>query len=667
MARPAEMPSEGILERLLHPTLHASEAWQSRISSRISSRSNRNVLALLRSHAFSAAHRTEARSAFSSREKANMILKDLDFNASSQFSVFAQRHRAKVLDPRGHVKARWDIIVLLALLVFFVMLPLDVCFDIVDYSPLCLGLQIVVDTTLVLDVLVTLHTARTESETNALLVDPWAIARDYVKSFAFVVDVLSTLPSAYLPSAHPMFKRGMQATRVLGVHRLYRTAQSEVFGRFEIWLSLLAHPAAVRLIKLALLYIGLHHYLASAYYLVVLYEDEVYHGNRDKMWPVPFTLDDPITRQYVGAVYQAISVTGLGPMEAKTKVERIFTFGGYAVGMVVNACVFGIAAGLIQQLYKASDARQYHSACVATVLRSKKVDDDIQEAIYNYYSSSTAGDLMAHDPTMFQPSLPSKMELLLRHHLHRDVVAKVPFFATLTSEQVLALLLTMTESVALPGELIVKAGEKAHAFYIIETGLIHVCNTRGVTLTVLGPGGYFGEVSLMTNESTTANVVAQSYCKLNILLKEHFDAFTQENERLKKYLDITKTKRLLTSANAASQGNNRTVPVALAKPTFLGHVYARRMAKKIVKHQRQFMRRLSVHRESLHRESAGGVSKCNSTRRSEKENVLDAVYPWGSSVSAMRLLTLHIRGMSHFRARHFANLRHITRSTIEEE
>ncbi|EQC33765.1 hypothetical protein SDRG_08867 [Saprolegnia diclina VS20] len=653
------VPTEGILQRLLH-----TQAWPSSVaSSRLSSSmTHRNLLfAPVHSSASTQNGRRSHNVDASFKEKTNLILNDLDAMATSQFSDLVLRHRARLLDANGPIKTRWDVFVLLVLLLFLVLLPLDVCFDIVKISPSCLTLQAIVDLTLLLDMLVTFRTARRDATTQALLVDATEVAKSYLFSGSFVVDAVSSIPSGYWVTDYVHLKRAVQTTRILFVFRLYRLSQADVVGRVERRLSLLIHPVFVRLAKVVLLYIALHHYLGSVYYLIVCYEVGVYEKHLEKMWPIPFALTDPLWVQYVGAYYLVFSLTSGSSILAITKVERIFSFVGFAIGMIVNACVFGIVAGLNEQLHTSSDERQYHTATVASLLRDQNVDEDVQQAIYDYYNSTSGGELLAHDTNkIFTPALPSKVELLLRHHLHRGVVRKVPFFSTLNSEQVMALLLMMTESIAVPEEVIVKAGEKAHAFYIIETGLVRVLDARGSVLATLGPGGYFGEVSLMTNEPTTAHCIAQTYCKLNLLLKVHFDAFTQANEGLKSYLNETKTKRLQISASAAKQPMLLLRTLVHPKPTLVGHLFARQLAKRLARRQRQIMRLLSAHRESVRRESVkgSGTRASQVSRRSQGKP---------TTLVSAGALQMHLRALSHSRARSLVRLQRISRSAIEAD
>jgi CRP-like cAMP-binding protein len=70
----------------------------------------------------------------------------------------------------------------------------------------------------------------------------------------------------------------------------------------------------------------------------------------------------------------------------------------------------------------------------------------------------------------------------------------------------------MTPYICQPGNVIVKKGDDGDAFHIVHEGRLKVTDISvGGTKfddVILGPGDYFGERALATNEPTAANVVA---------------------------------------------------------------------------------------------------------------------------------------------------------------
>jgi cAMP-dependent protein kinase regulator len=97
----------------------------------------------------------------------------------------------------------------------------------------------------------------------------------------------------------------------------------------------------------------------------------------------------------------------------------------------------------------------------------------------------------------------------------RDLLQGVDFFRELSSFDLEKLSKVMTPRVFGPNDLIVTKGELGDAFYVIQEGEILIKDIS-VGSTVyedqkLGPGGYFGERSLMTSEPRAANCMALTH------------------------------------------------------------------------------------------------------------------------------------------------------------
>src|SRR5262249_36287689 len=58
------------------------------------------------------------------------------------------------------------------------------------------------------------------------------------------------------------------------------------------------------------------------------------------------------------------------------------------------------------------------------------------------------------------------------------------------------------------GERILSEGDPGQTFYVVASGSVSILTGRGVEVTRLGPGKYFGEMSLLTGEPRSATVVA---------------------------------------------------------------------------------------------------------------------------------------------------------------
>lgn len=79
----------------------------------------------------------------------------------------------------------------------------------------------------------------------------------------------------------------------------------------------------------------------------------------------------------------------------------------------------------------------------------------------------------------------------------------------------------------MPGEAVIRQGDPGSALYIVQRGEVAVCLSRDETHSVaelarLGPGEFFGEMSLMTGEKRAATVRAFTDCEIVEVSKEAF-------------------------------------------------------------------------------------------------------------------------------------------------
>jgi len=95
------------------------------------------------------------------------------------------------------------------------------------------------------------------------------------------------------------------------------------------------------------------------------------------------------------------------------------------------------------------------------------------------------------------------------------LLQRVRLFQGLSNEGRRRVAKLMLPRLALPGEMIVKAGEHGDTMFFITTGAVEVVLPH--TPVRLGTGEFFGEVALVTNRPRTADVVALSYSNLLVL------------------------------------------------------------------------------------------------------------------------------------------------------
>ena len=95
---------------------------------------------------------------------------------------------------------------------------------------------------------------------------------------------------------------------------------------------------------------------------------------------------------------------------------------------------------------------------------------------------------------------------------------------------------------ALPeGHMIVREGEPVSHLFLVAQGVVRVSThslNREVELKHLGPGSYFGEVSLLSGKSATATVEArQGEVQLVAIARDAILALVQADEQVRRMLE----------------------------------------------------------------------------------------------------------------------------------
>lgn len=122
------------------------------------------------------------------------------------------------------------------------------------------------------------------------------------------------------------------------------------------------------------------------------------------------------------------------------------------------------------------------------------------------------------------------------------------------------------------GEVIVRQGEEGADWFIVVSGQVSVEVERGPLTTevaCLGPGQFFGEMSLMTGEPRTATVRAATECELLVVSRAAFQtALNDEPEVLAQISEVLAARREALGDPALAESSTRsrdTAPVLLAR------------------------------------------------------------------------------------------------------
>ena len=106
---------------------------------------------------------------------------------------------------------------------------------------------------------------------------------------------------------------------------------------------------------------------------------------------------------------------------------------------------------------------------------------------------------------------------------------EVALFSEMDEQEVHGIRAIMDEMKFRPGQAIVHEGETGNLFYIITEGEVQVtirnADGRDIILHELGPGGFFGELSMLTSEPRSARVIAVTHVTTLALERTEFFDF----------------------------------------------------------------------------------------------------------------------------------------------
>ncbi|WP_200475800.1 cation:proton antiporter domain-containing protein [Azospirillum argentinense] len=138
------------------------------------------------------------------------------------------------------------------------------------------------------------------------------------------------------------------------------------------------------------------------------------------------------------------------------------------------------------------------------------------------------------------------------HDLQIQALAKTfPVLSLLDGHEQERLMMLFRPKSAVPGERIIRKGDRANAMYFISSGAVEVL-MEGQTIR-LGAGTMFGEMALLSGQRRNADVAAVDYCQFQVLERRDFNQFTARHPALRTALiDMAAQRRKMNQQDAAT-------------------------------------------------------------------------------------------------------------------
>jgi CRP-like cAMP-binding protein len=124
-----------------------------------------------------------------------------------------------------------------------------------------------------------------------------------------------------------------------------------------------------------------------------------------------------------------------------------------------------------------------------------------------------------------------------------DVLSSVDLFQGLSKRELQKLMTTAKELAFEEGDTVVAEGDEDGRFYLLLEGGAKIIKGRK-TLATLGPGDYFGEISLIDGEPRSATVVTTSAVRALTLARWNFKPLLEEQPSLTRKLLVEMCRRV---------------------------------------------------------------------------------------------------------------------------
>lgn len=128
-----------------------------------------------------------------------------------------------------------------------------------------------------------------------------------------------------------------------------------------------------------------------------------------------------------------------------------------------------------------------------------------------------------------------------------ETLRQVPLFSSLDKKELALLAKLVKEQTYQPGTTIVKAGAGGHGLYIIKEGEVSIIQD-GKTVSSMGPGQFFGEISVLDGGPRTADVRAEAPTTCLALISWEVKPLLMENAGITYKMLLEMVKRLRNTA-----------------------------------------------------------------------------------------------------------------------
>ncbi|VDD80098.1 unnamed protein product [Mesocestoides corti] len=445
--------------------------------------------------------------------------------------------RRLILVPDGRPLCFWSGIMCVACLYNMWTIPYRSAFDEVKRSTALIWftMDYFADALYLADLLFGFRVAYLES--GILQTHPRKIRQHYINSARFYLDCLCILPLDLL-----YISVGVRSIlRLLRFVKVYKLIEyMKMFQRRTV------HPNTFRTMGWCICVLTGIHWNACFYQCAMEFLSP----------PINSTVE-PLER-YLQSTYTSLLCLALRKPTAEVEAYRnrflyaLLIFEGL-VGVTMLTMLIANANMIIANGHKTENEFQRQLGEVKAYLVRRKAPETLRRRIICWFDYLKRQSQIPDEQRVFK-YLPDRLKAEVAIHVHLDMLKRVDLFQDTEEGFLVDLVLRLRPALFCPGDFICRKGEVGREMFLVSQGKLNVlAENENTVLATLGPGSYFGEISILNMGSVgnrrTASVRSLGYSDLFCLSKEDLWEVLNEYPSAREKLEKVALKRLSSCRN----------------------------------------------------------------------------------------------------------------------
>jgi hypothetical protein len=352
------------------------------------------------------------------------------------------------------------------------------------------------------------------------VVDWKKIICNYITSGRFFVDLAASIPFEEILVAFMSEGSSPNSLKLLGLFKLVRLLR---LGRIVRYLKFKSgFKMGLRMIQLLLGLLMLVHWIACFWYLLVQTEgdwvppkDTDRPSTTDKFWSRTKFYQSSTVDRYLTVFYYAILTMVGNDLYPRNSEQTLISAFFIIVGAVVSAFIFGNMAAIMATMNKKSTHFDEQLDLVNATMRQMKLPEDMQEQVVKFMLHVQSSPDLHQDLDRFFSILNEPLRKQILYHLHAPLIKKVKIMQECSSVEQSFFVCNLKPVLFLPGDIIIREGEKGDNIYFMNKGEAQVLlrgeNKSNEVIATLNDGCIFGEVAILTKLKRTATVKSVDY------------------------------------------------------------------------------------------------------------------------------------------------------------